>query len=125
MDRAKAQYICRSAAEATARLRDVFRVEMEMLAVLDHFWCLQDQLSRLLNSVSDNPREFFTVQEEAYSFLFTDVVDVLRLVANSRFIQIAAVKQSCKSINNLLTEVTNLRTSEPAVTRFHVARNGP
>lgn len=125
MDRAKAQYICRSAAEATARLRDVFRVEMEMLAVLDHFWCLQDQLSRLLNSASDNPREFFTVQEEAYSFLFTDVVDVLRLVANSRFIQIAAVKQSCESINSLLTDVTNLRTSEPAVTRFHVARNGP
>jgi len=109
MDRAISERVCRSVEEATAQVREVFRTRMETSEVLDRFWCVQDQLNRLLNTASENPREFFSIQQRAYPSLIWDVIDLISFAAKGNFTRTAAVNQSCESINRLLIEITRLK----------------
>jgi hypothetical protein len=67
-----------------------------------------------LDAASDGPDEFFDLQRQAYPSLILNVIDVIRFAARGQFAHIAAVNQSCDSINDLLIKIMALRASGSA-----------
>jgi hypothetical protein len=79
--------------------------------ILDRFWGLQDNLSRLLEAITDYPAETMEALEK-YPRLLTDVVDVLEFSAKLQTLRnIAAVRDAGESINTSLVEIQYLRQS--------------
>jgi hypothetical protein len=109
MEIAKTERLCQNVECCVADVRQVFRSSMPIPEVLDRFWRLQDNLSRLLEALSDDPVEA-TAAMDGYPSLLQDVVDVLGFVANLQsFRNLPAVREAVESINNSLLEIQYLK----------------
>jgi hypothetical protein len=83
VDRATTEQICRSLAEATARASEVFKSKLGTEQIHDRFWCVQDQLSRALESASENSGQFFAYQRNAFPSLFSDVIEMISFTSKT------------------------------------------
>jgi hypothetical protein len=111
MQSSEIESLCQNVAASVSEVRAVFRSSLPVPEILDRFWCLQDNISRLLEAISDYPAE--TLQAlEGHPRLLTDVVDVLEFSAKLPSLRnIAAVRESAASINNSLLEIQYSRQS--------------
>jgi hypothetical protein len=100
-----------SAGEAIANLREVFRIRMSTSEILARFWCLQDLLNRLLSVAAENPKGFFNILERGYPTFIPEVLDLISFASKAHLTQIAAVYQSCESINDRLLRINMLKVS--------------
>ena len=101
--------LCHNVAVCVAEVRAVFRSTAPVPEILDRFWCLQDNLSRLLEAISDYPVETLEALE-SHPWLLSDVVDVLEFSSKLQSIRnIAAVRESADAINNSLLEIQYAR----------------
>lgn len=109
MEIAKTERLCQNVESSVVEVRQVFRSSMPVPEVLDRFWRLQDNLSRLLEALSDDPAEA-TAAMEGYPGLLQEVVDVLGFLANLQsFRNLPAVRESAESINNSMLEIQYLK----------------
>ncbi|MBV8808239.1 MAG: hypothetical protein JO033_06150 [Acidobacteriaceae bacterium] len=107
------QQLCVSIAEAVTQAREVFQVRMDVTETLDRFWCVQDQLHRLVNLAAERPGDAFPVQEQAYPSLVPDIVELISFARKGHFTHIAALHQSCEAINQLLLQLAMLKPPNP------------
>ena len=111
MDSSQIERLCQNVAFAVAAVRTVFRSSLPVPEVLNRYWALQDNLSRLLEAVTDQPSETLEVLE-AHPGLLTDVVDVLEFSSKLQMLKgLAAVREAGESINNSLLEIQYLKQS--------------
>jgi hypothetical protein len=100
MEIAQLERLCQNVASSVCEVRTVFRSSLAVADILDRFWRLQDNLSRLLEAITDHPSETMEVLE-AHPRLLTDVVDVLEFSAKLQNLNnIAAVREAGESINS-------------------------
>jgi hypothetical protein len=79
--------------------------------ILDRYWRLQDNVSRLLEAMTDHPAETLAALE-AHPGLLTEVVDLLEFSSKLQTLKnIAAVREAGESINSSLLEIEYLRQS--------------
>lgn len=100
--------VCEGVAFSVAQVRMVFHSALPVTEILNRFWYLQDNLSRLLEAVTDHPTETLEALETCPRLL-ADVADVLERsskLANLR--SIAAVREAGDSINSSLAEIQHL-----------------
>jgi len=89
----------------------VFRSSLPVTDILNRFWYLQDNLSRLLEAITDHPAETMGTLGQ-YPSLLSDVVDVLERSAMLPDLRtIAAVRDAGESITSLVGEIQYLRQS--------------
>ncbi|HEX4750350.1 MAG TPA: hypothetical protein VH302_12470 [Bryobacteraceae bacterium] len=89
-------------------MRRVFRSSLPVPEILDRYWALQDNLSRLLEAMADYPIAALDTLE-AFPNLLKDVVDVLTLSSTLQMLKnIPAVREAGDSINNTLLEIQYL-----------------
>jgi hypothetical protein len=111
MEIAKIERLSQNVASSVSEVRKTFRSSYPVPDILDRFWRLQDNLSRLLEAAIDHPSETSEVLEHDPRLL-TDVVDVLAFSAKLQNLRtIAAVREATESINNSLVEIQYLRQS--------------
>jgi hypothetical protein len=97
--------LCQELTVSVSEVRTLFRSSFPVAEILDRFWALQDNLSRLLEAISDYPAETLEVLE-SHPRLLTDVVDVLEFLSKLPDLrQIAAVRESAEAIKNSLLEI--------------------
>jgi hypothetical protein len=111
MEITQIERLCQNVASSVSEVRKVFRSSLPVPEILNCFWGLQDNLSRLLEAITDDPAE--TVEAlQRYPRLLTDVVDVLEFSAKLQTLRtIAAVREAGESINSSLVEIQYLRQS--------------
>lgn len=108
--------LCQQLAVCVSEVRGVFRSSLPVPEILNRFWSLQDNLSRLLEAISDYPAQTLEVLEW-YPHLLKDVVDVLEFSSRlTSLAQIAGVRQSAEAINNSLLEIQYARQTRAFVT---------
>lgn len=78
MDMIDIDRLCNNVADAVERVRTAFLSEIDISEMLDRYWCLQDQVYRLVESASDHREETFDILERKHSRLIQDIVDSLR-----------------------------------------------
>ena len=101
--------LCQNVSVSVSEVRAVFRSALPVPEILDRFWCLQDNLSRLLEAISDYPVETLEALG-SHPRLLSDVVDVLEFSSKlSNLRNIAAVRESADAINNSLLEIQYAR----------------
>ena len=101
--------LCENVAVSVSEVRAVFRSALPVPEILDRFWSLQDNLSRLLEAITDYPVETLEALESRPRLL-GDVVDVLEFSSKLPTLRnIAAVRESADSINNSLLEIQYAR----------------
>ena len=94
---------------ALQEVRKTFQQRTKTSEVLDAFWCLQDQVHRLVENASDHPDEAFHLIESAHPHLVRDIAELLSFALKRSVIQIPAVSQSCSEINDSLQRLQNLK----------------
>jgi hypothetical protein len=101
--------VCESLSASVAEARAVFRNSLPVPEILNRFWGLQDNLSRLLEAIKDHPTE--TMQSlERYPRVLDDVSDMLERSANVQTLRnLAAVRESAESINSSLFDIHQAR----------------
>jgi hypothetical protein len=108
MDTSQIESICQNVTASVAEVRRVFRSSLPVPEILDRYWALQDNLSRLLEAMADYPIAALDTLE-AFPNLLKDVVDVLTLSSTLQMLKnIPAVREAGDSINNTLLEIQYL-----------------
>ena len=103
--------LCQNVASSVSDVRRIFRSSLPVPDILDRFWRLQDNLSRLLEAITDQTTETLGALE-AHPGLLSDVVDVLEFSSKLQMLRnIAAVREAGESINSSLLEIQYLRQS--------------
>lgn len=101
--------VCESLTTSVAEARAVFGGSLPVSEILNRFWALQDNLSRLLEAVKDHPAETAQLLER-YPGLLDNVADVLERSANVQTLSnLAAVRESAESIHSSLFEIHQAR----------------
>ena len=109
METAELDSLCQNVAASVAEVRRVFRSAFPTPEILDRFWRLQDNLSRLLESITDYPMET-TEALESHPGLLADVVDVLEFSSKLQSLRnVPAVREAKDSINSSLVEIQYLK----------------
>ena len=100
--------ICEGVAFSVAQVRIVFCSSLPVTDILNRFWYLQDNLSRLLEAITDHPAQTLEVLE-SYPSLLGDVADVLERSSKLPSLRnIAAVREAGDSINSSLAKIQGL-----------------
>lgn len=111
MEIAQIERLCQNVSASVSQVRKVFRSSLPVADILDRFWGLQDNLSRLLEAMTDHPTETMEALD-SYPGLLKDVVDVLEFSAKLQTLRnIPAVRGAGDSINSSLTDIQYLRQS--------------
>ena len=109
MDTSQIESICQNVADAVSEVRRVFRSTFPVPEILDRYWALQDNLSRLLEAMADYPIAAGEALEE-FPNLLKDVVDVLAFSSKLQMLRnIPAVREAGETINNTLLEIQYLK----------------
>ena len=109
MDTCKVESICQNVADAVAEVRRIFRSSFSVPEILDRYWALQDNLSRLLEAITDYPTAAMEALD-GWPNLLKDVVDVLAFSSKLQSLKsIPAVREAGEAINNTLLEIQYLR----------------
>jgi hypothetical protein len=109
MEPSQIERVCEGVAAAVFEVRTVFRSAPPVSEILNRFWALQDQLSRLLEAITDHPLATMEVLDK-HAGLLADVVDVLEFSSKLPSLRsIAAVRESGESINASLLEIQYMR----------------
>jgi NifB/MoaA-like Fe-S oxidoreductase len=109
MEIAQVERLCQNVASSVSEVRRIFRSPLPVADILDRFWGLQDNLSRLLEALTDQPAETLEALER-HPALLTEVVDVLEFSAKLQTLKtIAAVREAGESINSSLVDIQYLR----------------
>ncbi len=100
--------LCAAVTEAMSDVRSTFTARTEVADVLDRFWRLQDQLSLLVEAVSDRPEEARELLKEGHSIPIQSIVDILGFTSKLKIGKLAAVAESCSKINDALWKLEAL-----------------
>jgi hypothetical protein len=101
--------ICDDVKRAVRGVRLRIQSGSEVSQVLDAFWCLQDQVHRLVASASDSPYEILSALKTECPRLIQDIIALLDFTAKVHFRHIAAVERSCTALNDSLMELERLK----------------
>jgi hypothetical protein len=101
--------LCNDVADAVERIRIAFRSNIDIPELLDRVWCLQDQVSRLVESAFDQRQETFDVLREKHPGLIQDIMDLLGLTEKLHFADPSAIRAASRSINRSLGKLEQLR----------------
>lgn len=111
MDTSHIEDLCQNVASSVAQVRSVFRSSPAVPEILDRYWGLQDNLSRLLEALTDHPDKTAEAFDSCPGLL-NDVVDVLEFSLKLETVNnIAAVREASESINDSLMEIQYLKQS--------------
>lgn len=103
------EHVCQDVSSSITEVRKTFRSGLPVTDILDRFWRLQDNLSRLLEAITDHPKETTEILE-THPRLLPDVVDVLEFSSKLQTLRnIPAVREAGESINNSLLEIQYVR----------------
>ena len=100
--------LCNGVARAVEQASIGFRLDMGTAEVLDRFWCLQDQVSRLVESACDHGRETFDILERKHPGLIQDIVRLLDLAEKLHLKHAPAVRGASSAINCSLARLHSL-----------------
>jgi hypothetical protein len=101
--------ICKNVAASVNEVRRVFRSAPPVPEILNRYWGLQDNLSRLLEAMTDHPIASLEALE-GFPNLLKDVVDVLAFSSKLQMLKnIPAVREAGDAINNSLLEIQYLK----------------
>lgn len=111
MDTSHIENLCQKVASSVSEVRKVFRSSLPVPEILDSYWSLQDNLSRLLEALTDHPEETAEALDSCPGLL-KDVVDVLEFSSKLQTLKnIPAVREASESINDSLVEIQYLKQS--------------
>jgi hypothetical protein len=108
MDTIDIDRLCKNVANAVEQVRIGFRSDIGTSGVLDGFWGLQDQLSRLVESASDRREETFDTLEREHSGLIQDIADLLSFTKKSQSKNAPAVSSASYAISRSLSTLDHL-----------------
>lgn len=107
--------LCDDLSIAVEQVRMVFRTTtFDEFETLSRFWGLKDNVSRLVQAVSEQRDETLHLLRHQYASLLSDVLDVISFTAKLRVGKIPAVATACQGINESLLTLQYLRQSSPA-----------
>ncbi|MGI9069771.1 MAG: hypothetical protein ACR2JB_00195 [Bryobacteraceae bacterium] len=105
MDTIEVDQLCNDVAKAVEQLRIGFRANLDTPEVLDRFWCLQDQLARLIESASDRREETLDVLKRTHPGLVRDILNVLSFTEKLHFDNTSAGRTASLAINRSLAKL--------------------
>ena len=115
MTTADIERLCDDVARAVEQVRKGFRSKLDTPEVLDRFWCLQDQVNRLVESASDCPSQTFDVIKETHPRLIRNILDVLNFAEKTQFSSAPAITTSVLRIDRSLAKLEFLREQDKAM----------
>ncbi|MFL6354568.1 MAG: hypothetical protein ACJ74Z_22335 [Bryobacteraceae bacterium] len=92
-----------------------FRSSVCTREMRNRFWCLQDQIARLVELASDRREETFEILRQKHPRLIRDILDVLSSRDKQRVSRASAVNRASAAINHSLTRLEYLREESSAV----------
>ena len=104
--------LCDNVAKAVERVRIGFRSKLDTSELLERFWCLQDHVTRLLESASDSRQQTFDILKRMHPRLIRDILDVLHFTEKTQFKNASAICAAGHNINRSLAKLEFLREQE-------------
>ncbi len=101
--------ICEEIENATVKVREVASRGLNESDILSRFWSLQDNLSRLIQFVSEQPEETLTLIEQKHPSMLRDAIDSISFPPKLRAREISAVSYACQDINECLIRLSYLK----------------
>jgi hypothetical protein len=85
-----------------------FRSSVDTSELLDRFCCLQDQVSRLVESASDAREETFDVLKRKHPDLIRDIIELVSFTEKVHLNNASAVSHACSAISRSLARLEYL-----------------
>ena len=111
MFRQSLTYLCFDVKPAIAEIKALIGAHGTPPELLDSFWCLQDQLHRLLAHVRDNPSDFQALGAMCPD-LAPEALRVLTSAVAAGIYEIPAVRNACRHINEYLIQLEHAHEQE-------------
>ena len=103
------EYLYESLSASVIQVTAVFRSSLPVPEILNRFWALQDNLSRLLEAIKDYPTETMRLLER-HPDLLRDIANVLERSSDVQILSsLAPVRGSAESIHSSLSEIHEAR----------------
>lgn len=115
METADIERLCDDVANAVERVRIGFRSKLTASEWIDRFWCLQDQVARLVESASDFQQQTFDIIQRAHPRLIPNIVSVLHFTEQMRSQHASAISAAILRINRSLIKIEFLREQKSAM----------
>ena len=109
MDAIDIDELCADVSKAVGDIRMGFRSNIDTAEVLDRFWCLQDQISRLVESAVDRRQETLHLLKQRHPRLIQNVIDVLSFAEKLHITDRSAIAAATFAINRSLEKLEYLR----------------
>src|SRR3954447_7504453 len=115
MDTVDIERLCASVENAVEQVSIGVQSKIDSPKLLDRFWCLQDQVTRLVESASDSRQETFEVLKKMHPALIQNIRDALNFARKLHFDSASALSGAAAAINRSLTKLEQLREQDNVV----------
>ncbi len=105
----RAAELCKTASTSVSRMRHILPLRTDTGEILNQLGTLRETLVRLTEIASDEPRELLDTLRDVYPRLVPEIVSALETASRRNLMTVAAVRDSCASINDSLLELEYLK----------------